>query len=64
MQAEWGLETNRSMPKWASEIFSEQCISIRPTSGKVLDSWMKYTLGILNAHLLIANETQSVAADQ
>lgn len=60
LQAELGVTTNRAMPDWGREIFSDHCIMMRPEAIEDLSRFLKYSIGLTRVHLRFAHQLQPV----
>lgn len=48
LQEKYGVATNRFIPDWGKQIFSELCICSRPSSPTEVAAFLKYAIGLAN----------------
>lgn len=58
------MQTSRAMPDWGREIFSEQCIMIRPDSADELERFFKYAIALTRVHLRLARNAEPVQTNR
>ena len=51
LQSRFEVQNNRAVPEWGKEIFSDQCILVRPGSQDELDTFYRYAIALVRVHL-------------
>ena len=54
LQEQFELTNNRNMPDWGREIFSDQCVLMMPKSGRDVEAFVTYVIGLVHQHLRLA----------
>lgn len=60
LQEQFGLESNRSIPEWGRDIFSDMCVIVRPEDPDELSRFIQYCIALHQTHLILSQHARPV----
>ncbi|CAL8462694.1 g2227 [Coccomyxa elongata] len=60
LQEQFGLESNRGIPEWGRDIFSDMCVIVRPEDPDELSRFIQYCIALHQTHLILSQHARPV----